>query len=667
MNLDILQKAANQARGLAIDAVYECSSGHMGLPLGCAEIGAVLFGDLLNINPSEPRWLNRDRFILSGGHGSMFLYSWLHLTGFDLSLDDLRAFRKKGSKTPGHPEFGDTPGVECTTGPLGQGVANSVGFALSAKRAAARFNTPEHTIFNQMVYCLAGDGCMQEGVCREAMALAAVLKLDNLVVIYDSNDITLDAPADKTQLSDVDGLYSSLGWEVSTIDGHNISLIADTVARLRSSKNGKPKLIIAKTIIAKGVPEVAGTTKGHGEGGAKFWPEAHANWGLPSDERFYVSEEVRSYMASLRARREEACRAWHATFDAWSKANPDLAAELSAGMKACAEGIPAGETDKAIPAFDPSFADATRSAGAKVINDIAKADPFFLTTSADLYSSNKNYLKDAGDYSPENPTGRNFWIGIREHAMGAICNGIAYDGLFRVSAATFLVFVDYMRGSIRVAALSGLPVTYVLTHDSVAVGEDGPTHQPTETYSSLRVVPNLDVIRPADPEETAGAWMAAMERHTGPTALILTRQKVATLNDLPVETRRQGVLKGGYIVRKEKGDLKAILLSSGSELSLALQAADRLGDGIRVVSMPSFYRFDAQSPAYRESVLPASCGKRISIEAGVTSLWWKYVGLEGEVIGIDRFGFSAPGNQVLEGLGMTVDSVVDAAKRVLAR
>ncbi|MEG0587877.1 MAG: transketolase [Akkermansia sp.] len=667
MNFDLLQKAANQARGLAIDAVYECSSGHLGLPLGCADIGAVLFGEMLHITPDQPRWLNRDRFILSGGHGSMFLYSWLHLSGFDLSLEDIKNFRKKGSKTPGHPEFGCADGVECTTGPLGQGVANSVGFALSAKRAAARFNTPDQIIFNQNIFCLAGDGCLQEGVAREAMALAAVLKLDNLILIYDSNDITLDASAERTQCTNPQGLYRELGWEVCQINGHDMQEIASTVSAMRDNKNGKPKLIIAKTTIGKGIAQVEGTTKGHGEGGAQFWQEAHIKLGLPADQRFYVSEDVRALMTTTLKQRQDTYSQWEDTYAIWREGNPELARELDEGMLANIDGIPSEETSGIIPAFAPDFADATRSSGAKVINSIAQADPFFLTTSADLYSSNKNYLKDCGDYSATNPTGRNFWFGIREHAMGAICNGIAYDGLFRVSCATFLVFVDYMRGSLRVAALSHLPVTYVFTHDSVAVGEDGPTHQPIETYSGLRIIPNLDVIRPADPEETAGAWMAALERNDGPTALILTRQKVETLNDIPVATRRQGVLKGAYIAVKESAPLQAIILATGSELSLAIKAAAQLGAGIRVVSVPSFFRFDAQSAEYKESVLPTSCAKRVSVEAGITDLWWKYLGTQGKAIGINTFGFSAPGNQVLADFGMTVDNVVATVKEVLAQ
>lgn len=666
MNLEILQKAANQARGLAIDAIHDRASGHLGLPLGCAEIGATLFGDLLNVCPNQPRWLNRDRFILSAGHGSMFLYAWLHLAGFHVSLDDVKAFRQKGSITPGHPEFHMTPGVECTTGPLGQGIANAVGFAISAKHAAARFNTPDAEIFNQRVFCLAGDGCMQEGVAREAVALAGVLKLDNLVLIYDSNDITLDAPAERTQHNDVETLYDAHGWDTYQVDGHDMALVAQTLRSATMNKNGRPKLIIAKTVIAKGIAEVEGTTKGHGEGGAHFWEDAHKSLGIPADERYFVSEEVREYFSSLSEKRDLAFTEWNVKYQLWRQNNPALAMELDSGLSACVNGVDIAASDKAIPSFDPSFADATRSAGAKVINDIAQADPYFLTTSADLYSSNKNYLNGMGDFSAENGQGRNFWFGIREHAMAAICNGIAYDGLFRVSAATFCVFVDYMRASIRVAALSHLPVTYILTHDSVAVGEDGPTHQPVETVAGLRVIPNLDVVRPADPEETAGAWIAAMNRNNGPTALILTRQKVDTLNEIPVATRREGVLKGAYIARQEQGALEAIIMSSGSELSLAIQAAEQLGAGVRVVSMPSFFRFDAQSPEYKESVLPSSCTKRVSIEAGVTSPWYKYLGCEGKAIGIDRFGFSAPGDQVLADLGMTVENVVETVKSVLA-
>ena len=666
MNTDILLKAANEARGLAIDAIFDKASGHMGLPLGCAEIGAALYGELLRVNPSEPRWLNRDRFVLSGGHGSMFLYAWLHLSGFGVSMDDVKAFRSKGSIPPGHPEFKSCPGVECTTGPLGQGIANAVGFAISAKHAAARFNTPEHPIFTQNVYCLAGDGCIEEGISREAAAIAGKLQLDNLILIYDANGITLDAVTEKTQIDDVAAGFRSHGWDAFTIDGNNLQEVADTLRVCSLERNGRPKLVIAKTVVAKGVPGIEGTTKGHGEGGAKFWAEAHANWGIPADQKYYVSDEVREYMAGLKAEREATYAEWKQTYEAWRAANPEKAAELDDSREIAIHGISPEECSALIPEFPADSKLATRASAADAENAFAAKHPGFLSTSADLFSSNKNYLKGAGDFGPEDYTGRNFWFGIREHAMGAICNGIAYDGLFRVSAGTFCVFVDYMRASIRVAALAHLPVAYVLTHDSVAVGEDGPTHQPVETVTGLRVIPNLDVVRPADEEEAAGAWMCAMERNNGPTALILTRQNVpslATVADIPASVRRQGTLKGAYVaLREQTAEPGLIIIASGSEVLLALQAAKELGPDVRVVSMPSMFRFNQQPASYRETVLPASCKRRIAIEAGKTDLWYRYVGEEGRIIGIDYFGFSAPGPQVLTELGMNVENIVATAK-----
>lgn len=667
MNTEILLKAANQARGLAIDAIYDKASGHMGLPLGCAEIGAVLYGELLNINPSEPRWLNRDRFILSGGHGSMFLYAWLHLSGFDVRMSDIRSFRSKGSRTPGHPEYNCCPGVECTTGPLGQGIANAVGFAISAKHAAARFNTPEYEIFNQTVYCLAGDGCIQEGISREAAAIAGTLKLDNLVLIYDANGITLDAPVEMTQVDDIAACFRAQGWDAFTIDGNDMQQVEDTLNVCRLERNGRPKLIIARTVIAKGVPGFEGTTKGHGEGGAKLWQEAHANWGLPTDQRYYVSDDVRAYMQNLKREREAAYAAWKADYEAWRAAYPEKAAELDAGIALEAEGLAPEVSGAMIPNFPEGTKAATRVSGAKAENAVAAHCPALLSTSADLFSSNKNYLSKGGDFSAEDYTGCNFWFGIREHAMAAICNGIAYDGLFRPTAGTFCVFVDYMRAAIRVAALAQLPVTYVLTHDSVAVGEDGPTHQPVETVSGLRVMPNLDVVRPADEEEAAGAWMCALQRTKGPTALILTRQDVPSLTaaqpDLTAETRRQGTRKGAYIARREATARPGtIIIATGSEVYLALEAAKQLGDDVRVVSMPSMWRFNRQPAEYREEVLPSACTRRVAIEAGKTDLWYRYVGPQGAIIGIDTFGFSAPGAQVLSDLGMNVENIINTVK-----
>ena len=658
MNKKLLAQAANEARGLAMDAVHACNSGHLGLPLGCAEIGAVLFGEALRYYPDAPKWLNRDRFVLSAGHGSMFLYSWLHLAGYAVSREDVKNFRALHSITPGHPEFHETPGVEATTGPLGQGVGNAVGYAVSAKRAAARFNTAEHTIFDQHVVAILGDGCLQEGVAKESIAFAGHNGLDNLVLIYDSNDVTLDAMAVLTQGEDAEQYFISQRWDAVTIDGQDIDAIAAALVTAKTTKNGRPKVIIARTLIGKGIPEVAGTAKGHGEGGAKFIDGARAGLGLPVDEHFFVSTETREFFAKKKETSKAAFEAWQKTYDAWSKANPELATELTEGV---AQSVPLDLSEK-IPAFAADYKDATRSAGATVINAVAKAMPQFLTGSADLFGSTKNYLKDGGDFSKDQPLGRNIWFGIREHAMGAICNGIAYDGLFRASGATFLVFADYLRGSIRLAALSHIPVTYIFTHDSVGVGEDGPTHQPVETVSGLRVIPNLDVIRPGDAEETAGAFVAAMGRTDGPTALILTRQAIPLMNDLTVRERRDGVLRGGYIARKESGALTTILMATGSELQHAMAAAVELGDGVRVVSLPCFERFERQSPEYRESVLPKSCTKRISIEAGVTDLWWKYVGTEGKALGIDRFGMSAPGDVVMKELGMTKEHVLAAAK-----
>ena len=656
MNTEALTRVAAEARGLAIDAVHACSSGHLGLPLGCADMGAVLFGESLRFNPAAPKWLNRDRFILSAGHGSMFIYSWLHLSGYNVTIQDVADFRKLHSITPGHPEFDETEGVEATTGPLGQGVGNAVGYALSGKRAAAKFNTADHTIIDNHVVALAGDGCLQEGVAQEAIAFAGHSQLDNLILIYDSNDVTLDAMADVSQGWDAAKYFESLNWDAVTIDGHDLAAVKAALDTAKSSDNGKPTVIIAKTEIGRGIPEVAGTAKGHGEGGANFAESARKGLGLP-DETFFVSEETKAYFAAQNEGRVAEFTQWEATFAAWSAANPALAEELQAGVS----NIVPTDLSAQIPAFADDYADATRGSGGVVINAVAKAMPNLITGSADLYGSTKNYLKDGGDYSAVTPVGRNIWFGIREHAMGAICNGIAYDGLFRASGATFLVFADYLRPAIRIAGLAKLPVTYVFTHDSVGVGEDGPTHQPVETVSGLRVIPNVDVIRPADQEEVAGAWISSMERTDGPTVLSLSRQKVLSLNNYAsVETRRDGVGKGAYILKKEEGALECIILATGSEVEHAVNAAKELGAGARVVSVPCMERFDRQTAGYREEVLPSSCTKRVAIEAGVSALWYKYVGLEGSVVGIDRFGMSAPGNVVMDELGINAASVVSA-------
>lgn len=655
----LLAKAANQARGLAIDAVHKCSSGHLGLPLGAAEIGAVLYGHALVHNPERPRWINRDRFVLSAGHGSMFLYSWLHLSGYGVTIEDVQAFRQLHSKTPGHPEFRETPGVESTTGPLGQGIGNAVGMALAGQMAAARFNTPEHEIFNYHVVCLAGDGCMQEGVAMEAVEFAGHQQLDNLILIYDSNDVTLDAMAAKTQSENTAGRFKAIGWDVQTIDGHDLTAFLKAFNKAKKTKSGKPQLIIAKTQIGRGIPEVAGTAKGHGEGGAKFAETARAGLGLPADQLFYVSDDVRSYFAGHKQRLVRACNRWHKTYKAWREANPDKAAVLdSAGAKPEASDLLAK-----IPVFP---ADAkhggTRAAGRDVLQPLAAEQSLLIGGSADLYGSTLNYIAASPDFDPSHREGRNIRFGIREHGMAAIANGVAYDGLFRPSIATFLVFADYSRPSMRIAALAGLPVVYLYTHDSIGVGEDGPTHQPVETISSLRLIPGFDVIRPGDAEEVAGAYAAALARTDGPTLIALSRQAVPLLNEIPAETRRNGVRQGGYVAVRETEPLTHILLATGSELHLAIAAAKELGGGIRVVSMPSFERFNRQTAEYRESVLPAACRKRVAVEAGVTPLWRQYVGTEGAVVGIDRFGLSAPAPLVFKELGVTVEGIVAATR-----
>ncbi len=657
LNIEILSRAANEARGLCMDAVQASQSGHLGLPLGCAEIGAVLYGHALKYNPDEPRWINRDCFVLSGGHGSMFLYAWLHMSGYDLPMSEIKRFRQLHSKTPGHPEFGDTPGVECTTGPLGQGVGNAVGMAVASKMAAARFNTSEHMIFDNHVICLCSDGDMQEGVASEASALAGHWGLDNLILVYDSNAVTLDAAAKETQSENTAKRFEAYGFDVQEIDGHDMRQFLDALNIAKERNNGKPQFIIAHTLIGKGVPEVEGTYKAHGEAGAKFVDAARKGLGLP-EEHYFVSQDVYGYFAEHKERLLADYDRWEKTYDEWRKKNPELAKMLDDGLD---RKVP-GDLLAKIPDFPKDAKLATRKAGGEVLQPIAQAMPLLMSGSADLYGSTMNYIKDGGDFTRDNPGGRNIRFGIREHGMCAILNGISYHGLFRASGATFTVFTDYCRASIRLAALAKLPNTYIFTHDSIGVGEDGPTHQPVETVSSVRLMPNIDVIRPADPEETAGAFVAAMQRTDGPTFLALTRQTVPMLTDVDLKLRREGVLRGAYVAKREKGKLDVIIMSCGSELQHALAAAKELGDGVRVVSVPCFERFNRESSEYREKVLPRSCRKRVAIEAGVTDIWYQYVGLDGKVVGLHEFGLSAPGAEVMKERGIDAQHVIDAAK-----
>jgi transketolase len=654
-----LATAANEARGLAMDSIAAAHSGHMGLPLGAAEVGAILYGSEMTYNPKDPQWMNRDRFILSAGHGSMFLYSWLNLAGFDLPIDELKNFRQHHSQTPGHPEFPNsehtTPGIESTTGPLGQGVANAVGLAASEKMAEGVYNTDEHKIFGHHIFALAGDGCFQEGVTAEAACFAAHEKLDNLIILYDANEVTLDKMAEYTQSEDVLKRYEAYGWEVYDIDGHDLDAVQTAIAAAKASDNGKPKFIKCNTIIGKGMEETEGTNAAHGEAGVPYVDKAKLSIGLPEGEKWYVSEGTRNFFGDVQKKNEAAYNEWQNTFAAWKEANPALATQLDNAIN---DNVPsAAEMVDSIPATEQSDAEATRVSGNKAIQQIAKLVPHYVSGSADLHGSCRNYIEDGGNFGAgfdKSYAGRNLYFGIREHAMGSILNGFAYHGLFKASGSTFLVFVDYFRPTVRVASLAELnAVSYILTHDSIGVGEDGPTHQPVETVSGLRVIPNLDVYRPADAEETVAAMIHSVTRKNGPTALIFSRQNIVQNTDVDYKERRNGALKGGYIAKKETADLDLIIIATGSEVPHALEAAADL-PGARVVSMPCTSVFDKQSADYKESVLPSSCTKRIAMEAGVSDIWYKYAS---KVVGVDRFGFSAPGDTVMEELGMTAENL----------
>ena len=621
----------------------------------------------MQYNPKDTQWINRDRFILSAGHGSMFLYSWLNLAGFDLSIDELKNFRQHHSQTPGHPEFPNsehtTPGIECTTGPLGAGVSNAVGFAVSEKMAAARYNTDDHTIFDHHVFALAGDGCFQEGVSAESATFAAHEKLDNLIVIYDSNEVTLDKMAEYTQSEDIIKRYEAYGWETYEIDGHDLAAVEETIAAAKASNNGKPKFIKANTIIGKGMEETEGTNAAHGEAGVPYVGSAKASIGLP-DSGWYVSEGTRDFFNGVQEKNTKTYDDWQSTYASWKEANGDLAKELE---DAVADNVmPAADMIAAIPEMGGD-AEATRVSGYKVIQEIAKLVPNYISGSADLHGSTRNYIDNGGNFGAgfdKTYGGKNMYFGIREHSMGAILNGIAYHGIFKASGSTFAVFVDYFRPTIRVASLAELGrVSYILTHDSIGVGEDGPTHQPVETVSGLRVIPNLDVFRPADAEETVAAYVSSVTRPDGPTALILSRQNLDQNTDMPASERREGALKGAYVAKKESADLDLIIIATGSEVQHALKAAADM-PGARVVSMPCMELYERQSDDYKEAVLPSTCTKRIAMEAGVSMPWYKYAS---KVVGVDRFGFSAPGDIVMKELGMSPENLAAGALLLVCR
>jgi len=658
----------NSLRFLSIDAVQQANSGHPGLPLGAASMAYVLWTKFLKHNPSNPDWFDRDRFVLSAGHGSMLLYSLLHLTGYELSLDQIKRFRQWGSITPGHPERGLTPGVEVTTGPLGQGFANGVGMAMAEAHLAARYNRAGFEIVNHFTYGIVSDGDLMEGVASEAASLAGHLRLGKLIYLYDCNHVSLDGPtALAFSTEDVAARYRAYGWQVLHVAQGDTDVRAiDDAVRAARAETSQPSLIIVETTIGYGSPNKQGTADAHGSPlGSAEVALTKQRLGWDPTLTFHVPDGVRQHMGAAVERGAQAEAAWAARFDAYAHAHPDLAAAWHATLRG---DLPA-EWDADLPAWPAGESLPTRQAGGKVMNAIARRVPWFVGGDADLSVSTTTALKDGGSFDGQSGAGRNFHFGVREHAMGAIANGMAYHGGVRPFVSTFFVFSDYMRPSVRLAAMSHLPVIYVWTHDSVVVGEDGPTHQPVEHLMSLRAMPNLHVVRPADANETAEAWRWAMTHRSGPVAIVLTRQKVPVLDRERLAPAAH-LARGAYVLAEaEPGPARAIVIATGSEVAAALTARERLaadGIGVRVVSMPCWELFAAQDAAYRETVLPPSMRTRVSIEAGVTFGWERWVGDAGVAIGIDRFGTSAPGEVNVEQFGLTAARVCEAVRRLLA-
>ncbi|MBK7538319.1 MAG: transketolase [Myxococcales bacterium] len=650
--------AINTIRTLSIDAIQKANSGHPGLPLGCAPMAYALWQGHLRHDPAHPQWPNRDRFVLSAGHGSMLLYSLLHLTGYAVSLDDLKAFRQWGSKTPGHPEWHLTPGVEATTGPLGQGAANAVGMAMAETFLARQWNRPGHTVIDHFTYALVSDGDVMEGVAYEAASLAGHLGLGKLIYLYDANQVTLDGPLSLIMSEDVGARFAACGWHVQHVEDGDRDLDAlDRALTAAKAETARPSILVIRTTIGFGSPKKAGTAAAHGSplGEAEVAATKLA-LGWDPAASFHIPAEVAAHL-DARGRGGAQRQAWQATVDAWRVAYPDLAADFDRCM---AGELPAA-WDSTLPQWaQGSAAQATRVSSGKVLTALAAAVSNLWGGDADLGGSTKTIVP-GGDYSPAGG-GRNVRFGIREHAMGSIANGMLYHGGVRPFVSTFFVFSDYMRPAIRLAALNGQPAIYVLTHDSVGLGEDGPTHQPVEHLMALRAMPNLAVVRPADANETVAAWRLAMTRSDGPTVLVLSRQ------DLPVLTHpgAKGAERGAYVLAD---GTDALVIATGSEVSLAMEARELLaqrGISTRVVSMPCWEVFRAQDADYRASVLPPSITARVSVEAGVTLGWTEWIGA-GVAIGIDRFGASAPGEELMANLGITARAVADAVERLRAQ
>ncbi len=662
-NKDLDQLCVNTIRFLAVDAVQKANSGHPGLPMGTAAMAYTLWTRHLVHNPHNPKWPNRDRFILSAGHGSMLLYSLLYLTGYDLPLDQLKQFRQWGSITPGHPEYGLTPGVEVTTGPLGQGFANGVGMAIAQRALADRYNTVEHAIVENTIYAIVSDGDLMEGVSSEAASYAGTQRLGSLVYLYDDNDISIEGSTDITFRENVAARFEAYGWQViGPIDGNDIEEIDLAIKEAKADKD-RPSLIICHTVIGYGSPNKAGT---HGVHGSPLGPDevraTKENLGWPLEPDFYVPDEALAHFREAVKKGAAAEADWKALFAAYRAANSDLAADFERVQA----GIMPDGWDAAVPVFTPEDgAMATRASSGKVLNAIYENLPELLGGSADLYPSNNTLLKSTGSFGWDKG-GHNMHFGVREHAMGSLAVGIAHYGGLIPYTGTFLVFADYMRPPIRLASLSHQRVIFVFTHDSIGVGEDGPTHQPVEQIASLRAIPGVRVFRPADANEVAESWRLAVMRNDGPTCLALTRQKLPTL-DRSKYADVSGVAKGAYVLSDVDGTPDLVLLATGSEVSLAIDAAAVLAaDGlkVRVVSMPCWELFDEQPEDYRRSVLLPGVPK-LAVEAGVTMGWHKYIGDNGDVIGLDRFGASAPLKIVMNELGFNVDNVVSRAKALL--
>ena len=657
--------AINTIRTLSMDAVQKANSGHPGLPMGAAPLAYTLWTKHLRHYPKNPSWHNRDRFVLSAGHGSMLLYSLLHLTGYDLSLDEIKRFRQFGSSAPGHPEYGDTPGVETTTGPLGQGAATAVGMALAEAFLAKQFNRQEHKIVDHYTYVLVSDGDLMEGVCIEASALAGHWGLGKLIFLYDDNQVTLDGDANMTFSEDIALRFAAMGWHVSRVaDGTDVAAI-DQALTAAKSVTDKPSLIAVRTIIGYGSPNKQGSSDAHGsplgEDEVRLAKEA---LGWDPDAKFYIPAEASQHFRSALDAGAAAEAEWKSAMNAWRSAYPELASEWD---RAQARQFNDGWRE-ALPSWTAGQELATRNAGGDALNALARHAPTMIGGDADLAGSTKTLIKDAGDTGPGRGTERNLRFGVREHAMGAIVNGLAlHGGIVKPYSATFFTFSDYMRPAMRLGALMDLPTVYVFTHDSIGLGEDGPTHQPIEHLMALRAMPNLYVFRPADATETAGAW-ATIAELDHPAAIVLSRQNLPVLagNDQGIH---EGVSRGAYVLSEHKsGDIDAIIIATGSEVSIALAAAELLEESdirARVVSMPCWKLFEAQDEAYRQSVLPEGIKRRVSIEAGVTLGWERYIGDKGIALGINRFGASSPYMRIYEELGLTPGHVAEAVNSLL--